>query len=108
MRCYPSDVWTSPAWHFHGLTQAPVHTVVFVSACSRGAGEAIGAGLFVDGGAAQDAHAPLLHAAMCMPLFPLPRCPLTIDSQCARAGKKFPEKAGKVGNLGKIDMDLLF
>ncbi len=93
MRCYPSDVWTSPAWHFHGLTQAPVHTVVFVSACSRGAGEAIGAGLVVDGGAAQDAHAPLLHAAMCMPLFPLPRCPGVIahriDSHCARAGKKW-------------------
>ena len=57
MICYPSDVWTSPAWQFHGLTQAPVHTVVFVSSCSRGAGEAIGAGLFVDGGAAQDAQA---------------------------------------------------
>jgi len=76
---------------------------VFVSACSRGAGEAIGAGLVVDGGAAQDAHAPLLHAAMCMPLFPRPRCPGVIahriDSQCARAGKKFLhikiEKAGK-------------
>jgi hypothetical protein len=46
MRCYPSDVWTSPAWAVRGITLAHVHTVVLLSPRDRGTGKAIGAGLY--------------------------------------------------------------